>query len=68
MWFELRPLDSILRIIIELLKLRDPNDIFGQPVNVEEVPDYLDIVTHPMDLSTMEVKCMNSFAQMPKIL
>ncbi|XP_014212581.1 peregrin [Copidosoma floridanum] len=56
MWFELRPLDSLLKIVIELLKLRDPNDIFGQPVNIEEVPDYLDIVTHPMDLSTIEAK------------
>ncbi|OXU28273.1 hypothetical protein TSAR_009487 [Trichomalopsis sarcophagae] len=56
MWFELRPLESVLRVLLETLKLRDPNDVFGQPVNIEEVPDYLDIVTHPMDLSTMEAK------------
>lgn len=55
MWFELRPLESVLRVLLEALKMRDPNDVFGQPVNIDEVPDYLDIVTHPMDLSTMEV-------------
>lgn len=55
MWFELRPLESIVRTLLEAFKAKDTNDVFGQPVNTEEVPDYLDIVTHPMDLSTMEV-------------
>ena len=55
MWFELRPLESTLRTLLDAFKAKDTNDVFGQPVNTEEVPDYLDIVTHPMDLSTMEV-------------
>lgn len=55
MWFELRPLESILRTLLEAIKLKDVNDIFGQPVNIKEVPDYLEIVSHPMDLSTMQV-------------
>uniref|UniRef100_A0ABD2VVW1 Bromo domain-containing protein n=1 Tax=Trichogramma kaykai TaxID=54128 RepID=A0ABD2VVW1_9HYME len=55
-WLELRPLDSILKLLLEYLKMRDLQDIFGQPVNVEEVPDYLDIVKEPMDFSTMESK------------
>ncbi|CAB0030554.1 unnamed protein product [Trichogramma brassicae] len=55
-WLELRPLDSILKMLLEYLKMRDLQDIFGQPVNVEEVPDYLDIVKEPMDFSTMESK------------
>lgn len=38
------------------MKARDTNDVFGQPVNTIEVPDYLDIVSRPMDLSTMEAK------------
>ncbi|KAK2582582.1 hypothetical protein KPH14_004870 [Odynerus spinipes] len=56
LWFELRPLESILLTLLEAIKLRDINDVFGQPVNTKEVPDYLDIVTHPMDLSTMQAK------------
>lgn len=55
MWFELRPLESILQTILKAIKAKDTNDVFGQPVNTEEVPDYLDIVSHPMDLSTIEV-------------
>ncbi|XP_034936792.1 peregrin [Chelonus insularis] len=56
MWFELRPLESILKLLLESIKAKDVNDVFGQPVNTEEVPDYLDIVSQPMDLSTMETK------------
>ncbi|XP_012280063.1 peregrin isoform X2 [Orussus abietinus] len=56
MWFELRPLESVLRTLLEAIKARDSNNVFGQPVDTKEVPDYLDIVTHPMDLSTMEAK------------
>lgn len=35
--------------------MKDVNDVFGQPVNTKEVPDYLEIVSHPMDFSTMQV-------------
>ncbi|CAL7942253.1 unnamed protein product [Xylocopa violacea] len=56
LWFELRPLESILRSLLEAIKMKDVNDVFGQPVNTKEVPDYLEIVTHPMDLSTMQAK------------
>lgn len=55
MWFELKPLESILKVVLEALKAKDPQDIFDQPVDTEEVPDYLDIVTKPMDFSTMDV-------------
>ncbi|KAJ3724690.1 hypothetical protein FB446DRAFT_642616 [Lentinula raphanica] len=33
---------------------------FLKPVNAEDVPDYLDIVHHPMDFSTMEHKLDNN--------
>lgn len=55
MLFELRPLENILRSLLEAIKMKDVNDVFGQPVNTKEVPDYLEIVSHPMDLSTMQV-------------
>jgi len=51
----LRPLESVLHTLLEAIKAKDVNDVFGQPVNIKEVPDYLEIVTHPMDLSTMQV-------------
>jgi len=44
-----------LRTLLEAIKAKDTNDVFGQPVNIKEVPDYLEIVSHPMDLSTMQV-------------
>ncbi|XP_078042411.1 bromodomain-containing protein 140 [Augochlora pura] len=56
LWFELRPLESILGTLLEAIKAKDVNDVFGQPVNTKEVPDYLEIVSHPMDLSTMQAK------------
>lgn len=56
LWFELRPLESILRSLLEAIKAKDVNDVFGQPVNTKEVPDYLEIVSRPMDLSTMQTK------------
>ncbi|XP_068985349.1 bromodomain-containing protein homolog [Bombus flavifrons] len=56
LWFELRPLESILCSLLEAIKMKDVNDVFGQPVNTKEVPDYLEIVSHPMDFSTMQIK------------
>jgi len=55
LWLQLRPLESVLRTLLEAIKAKDTNDVFGQPVNIKEVPDYLEIVSHPMDLSTMQV-------------
>ncbi|XP_046465542.1 bromodomain-containing protein homolog [Neodiprion pinetum] len=56
LWYELRPLESILRSLLEGIKARDTNDVFGQPVDTDQVTDYLEIVSHPMDLSTMQAK------------
>lgn len=55
MWYELQPLECILNILLKAINSKDVNDVFGQPVNTKEVPDYLEIVSHPMDLSTMQV-------------
>ena len=63
MWFELKPLESILKVLLEALKQKDPNEVFTQPVDNEEVSDYLDIVSHPMDLSTMEVCILALFLE-----
>jgi len=39
---------------------KDTGQIFIEPVDQNEVPDYGDIVKHPMDLLTMELKIKNS--------
>lgn len=53
---ELCPLASFLRRLMDLLRARDTGEIFIEPVDQSEVPDYGDVVTHPMDLSTMRAK------------
>lgn len=53
---ELCPLVSFLRGLVDLLRARDTGEIFIEPVDQSEVPDYRDIVKHPMDLSTMRNK------------
>ncbi|XP_069621076.1 bromodomain-containing protein 1 isoform X2 [Ranitomeya imitator] len=54
MELQLTPLTVILRSLLEQLQEKDPAHIFAQPVNLSEVPDYLDHIKHPMDFSTMK--------------
>jgi bromodomain and PHD finger-containing protein 1 len=53
---QLNPLEAALRKILDQLKTKDSLEIFLEPVDVNEVPDYRDVVTHPMDLGTMQLK------------
>lgn len=55
----LAPLQSILRRLWDAIKVRDAGDIFGEPVDQNEVLDYADVVKEPMDLSTMRQKLEN---------
>ncbi|GAA95427.1 uncharacterized protein L969DRAFT_101548 [Mixia osmundae IAM 14324] len=42
---------------------------FARPVNKDEVTDYYSVVTHPMDLETMEVKLdANQYKELPEFL
>ncbi|XP_037872195.1 bromodomain-containing protein homolog isoform X2 [Bombyx mori] len=52
----LRPERAVLHKLLRLLRQKDSSDIFTEPVDLQEVPDYSTIVKHPMDLSTMEKK------------
>ncbi|CAN6483418.1 unnamed protein product [Victoria cruziana] len=50
-------LSNILENIVESLKEQyDVSYLFLKPVSKKEAPDYLDIITHPMDLSTIREK------------
>ena len=53
---QVNPLEAVLTKLLDALEARDTSEIFREPVNTNEVPDYLDIVTHPMDLGTMRTK------------
>ncbi|XP_045503151.1 bromodomain-containing protein 1 isoform X2 [Colias croceus] len=52
----LRPDRAALHKLLRQLRQRDASDIFTEPVDLNEVPDYSTIVKHPMDLSTMGKK------------
>ncbi|XP_074128166.1 bromodomain-containing protein 1 isoform X3 [Sminthopsis crassicaudata] len=50
---QLTPFTVLLRSVLDQLQEKDPARIFAQPVNLKEVPDYLDHIKHPMDFATM---------------
>ena len=56
---ELNPFMYFLGRILELLQEHDSQEIFADPVDTDEVPDYLDMIKKPMDFSTMRNKMEN---------
>ncbi|XP_047441272.1 bromodomain and PHD finger-containing protein 3 isoform X2 [Mugil cephalus] len=50
---QLTPMLMLLRSTLDQLQEKDTAQIFAQPVNIKEVPDYLEFITQPMDFSTM---------------
>ncbi|XP_072292041.1 bromodomain-containing protein 1-like isoform X1 [Eucyclogobius newberryi] len=50
---QLTPFNILLRAVLRQLQEKDHYSIFAQPVSAKEVPDYLDVITKPMDYSTM---------------
>lgn len=53
---QIYPLQYLMRRLLQTLKERDTNDIFADPVDISQVPDYLDFIQQPMDFSTMQSK------------
>ena len=53
---QLNPFLFFLRKLLVHLEELDTQDIFADPVDPDEVPDYLDIVKTPMDFSKMKEK------------
>ncbi|XP_047975117.1 transcription initiation factor TFIID subunit 1 [Salvia hispanica] len=50
-------LSNVLETIVETLKARkEISYLFLKPVTRKEAPDYMDIISHPMDLSTIRDK------------
>ncbi|XP_061617487.1 bromodomain-containing protein 1 isoform X2 [Phyllopteryx taeniolatus] len=50
---QLTPFSILLRGVLDQLLSKDQARIFTQPVDINEVPDYLDHIKCPMDFSTM---------------
>lgn len=53
---QIYPLQYLMRRLLQTLRERDTNEIFAEPVDVSQVPDYLDFIQQPMDFSTMHNK------------
>jgi len=45
--------------VLRWLQKKDVLDLFAEPVEIEKVPDYLDIIKNPMDFATMKAKIDN---------
>uniref|UniRef100_A0A3B4ZIZ5 Bromodomain and PHD finger-containing protein 3-like n=1 Tax=Stegastes partitus TaxID=144197 RepID=A0A3B4ZIZ5_9TELE len=53
---KLTPALVLLRSTLDQLQEKDAAKIFSQPVNLSEVPDYLEFISQPMDFSTMRTR------------
>ncbi|XP_066559503.1 bromodomain and PHD finger-containing protein 3 [Amia ocellicauda] len=56
MELQLTPFLVLLRSTLDQLQEKDAAQIFAEPVNLREVPDYLEFISQPMDFSTMRTK------------
>lgn len=53
---KINPLGSAMQKILEQLVAKDNLEIFLEPVDASEVPDYSNVIKNPMDLGTMRDK------------
>lgn len=56
---QLNPLEEAMARLLDQIIVKDVQEIFTEPVDIEEVPDYAAVITHPMDLSKMRSKLRN---------
>ncbi|XP_057730936.1 uncharacterized protein LOC130946277 isoform X1 [Arachis stenosperma] len=50
------PDKKLLLFILDRLQKKDTHGVFSEPVDPEELPDYHDIIRHPMDFGTVRKK------------
>ncbi|XP_015691210.2 uncharacterized protein LOC102700130 [Oryza brachyantha] len=53
------PDKKLLLFILDRLQKKDTYGVFSEPVDPEELPDYHEIIDHPMDFSTIREKLLN---------
>jgi len=47
---------KLLELVLDKLQKKDTYEVFAEPVDPEEVPDYYDFIKNPMDFSTIRKK------------
>ncbi|WOL15159.1 hypothetical protein Cni_G23940 [Canna indica] len=50
------PERKLLEAILDKIQKKDTYGVFAEPVDIEELPDYLDVIVHPMDFGTVRKK------------
>ncbi|MCO5592952.1 hypothetical protein L7F22_046956 [Adiantum nelumboides] len=55
------PGKKVLRGILDKLQKKDSYGVFSEPVDVNEVPDYYDVIKEPMDFGTMRKRISSNF-------
>ncbi|KAL6649144.1 hypothetical protein ACP70R_013368 [Stipagrostis hirtigluma subsp. patula] len=53
------PDKKLLLFILDRLQKKDTYGVFSEPVDADELPDYHEIIEHPMDFSTIREKLLN---------
>ncbi|CAI0437246.1 unnamed protein product [Linum tenue] len=53
------PDKKVLDLVLHKLQKKDTYGVYSEPVDLEELPDYLDVVDHPMDFATVRKKLGN---------
>ncbi|KAL9662987.1 hypothetical protein QQ045_027823 [Rhodiola kirilowii] len=53
------PEKKLLELILDKLQKKDIYGVYAEPVDPEELPDYFDIIKHPMDFATVRKKLAN---------
>ncbi|XP_074583384.1 uncharacterized protein LOC141839217 [Curcuma longa] len=50
------PERKLLEAILDKIQKKDTYGVFADPVDIDELPDYLDVIEHPMDFGTVRKK------------
>ncbi|KAG5551057.1 hypothetical protein RHGRI_009475 [Rhododendron griersonianum] len=53
------PEKSSLELILDKLQKKDTYGVYAEPVDPDELPDYHDVIEHPMDFATVRKKLGN---------
>ncbi|MQM16399.1 hypothetical protein Taro_049352 [Colocasia esculenta] len=55
------PDEKLLLFVLDRLQKKDSYGVFSEPVDPDELPDYRDIIEHPMDFSTVRKRLSTGY-------